>query len=549
MRVLFSAVLALAVALAFATRAPAAEPMPAGETAPGAGTTCPTCGESMPTSFNFCSNCGTNLEAFKVPDPVPSASPADQAHPDASSGRSNTTIAAPATSPKKPGLLNLLGASSHAHGSALSEKPIPLQLDNFPDRPKPIIEWGQNPFLGVGPIAPGITLPTGATWQPVFIVFGTARAALQTFDNGRDQISEVVGRLDLFGNLYLTPTERILIGFRPLDRDGRDYTGYRFDPDKQIHRELNAYVTTLFFQGDLGELFPRLDPNDTKTFDISFAIGRQPLSFQDGIMINEDEIDAVGFARPSNFFFGSSAWRTTVLFAWNELNRNNNVRESSAKLFGFFNTADYDKMTIDLDAAYVTAEEASGGDGLYLGLGMIQRLGLINSTTRINASFALDRETPAVSTGVLLFQQFSTTMPSSKDVAYLDLFWGIDNYSSAARGEDRGGPLGQTGILFAAQGLGAYGAPLGNRANDAAGAALGYQKFLGSTDRQLTFELGGRFRTRHAQFFDQPNAIAGAARYQMKLNQHLVLIFDTFVGFPEDRDTAYGFRSELLLKF
>ncbi|MGH9697588.1 MAG: hypothetical protein ACRD5Z_25825, partial [Bryobacteraceae bacterium] len=112
-------------------------------------------------------------------------------------------------------------------------------------------------------------------------------------------------------------------------------------------------------------------------------------------------------------------------------------------------------------------------------------------------------------------------------------------------------PLGQTGILFAAQGLGSYGAPLGNRANDAVGAALGYQRFLGSKDRQIVFEIGGRVATRDPRFFadSQPDAFAAAARYQMKLSQHLVLVFDTFIGFPEDRSTAYGARSELLIKF
>ncbi|MEO5722615.1 MAG: zinc ribbon domain-containing protein [Chthoniobacterales bacterium] len=552
MRALLTAVFVVALAMAGAFHLSAAETIPVAASTAAAGTICPTCGESMSPTFNFCSNCGTNLEAFKgAATRMPDAGPADHAHADGPSGRSNTTIARPATAPKKSRFSDLFGHSSQGHGSALSDKPIPLQLDNFPDRPKPIIEWGQNPFLGVGPIAPGITLPTGATWQPSFIVFGTARAALQTFDNGRGQISELVGRLDLFGNLYLTPTERILIGFRPLDRDGLDYTGYRFDPDKKIHREINAYITTFFVQGDFGELFPNLDPNDRGTFDISFALGRQPLNFQDGIMINEDEIDAIGFSRPSNFFLGSSAWRTTALFAWNELNRNNNRRESSAKLFGFFNTADYETSTLDLDFAYVNAEADTGGDGLYAGVGITRRFGLINSTTRINASLSLETQTAAVSDGVLLFQQLSTTMPSSKDVAYLNAFWGINDYSSAARGEDRGGPLGAIGILFAAQGLGGYGAPLGNRANDAVGAALGYQMFLGSADRQIVFEFGGRVATQTPRFFaaSQPDSIAAAARYQMKLNQHSVLIFDAFVGFPENRDTAYGLRSELLLKF
>ena len=494
---------------------------------------CPTCGHEMPGNFNFCSNCGTNLENVpRTAAPAPAAPTKD------------TTTGSPAghEAGMKPGT------------SALSDQPIPLKLEGFPDRPKPLIEIGQSPFLGRGPIATGFTIPTGAVWQPDFIVYGTARTALQTFDNGsgQGQISEWASRLDLYGNLYLTPTERILIGFRPLDRGGLDYSGYRFDPPPQrFKNDLNAYITTLFFEGDFGELFPGLDPNDTKSLDYYFSIGRQPLSFQDGIMINEDVIDAVGITKTSQFFLGSSALRTTGLFAWNELNRNDNLRDNSAKLFGLFTTADYAKNTIDLDFAYVNADAHTGGDGVYIGLGDTRRIGLFNSTTRINASFALDRETPAVSTGVLLFQQFSITVPQSKNIAYLDAFWGIDDYSSAARGDDRGGPLGQTGLLFAAQGLGSYGAPLGNRANDAVGAALGYQIFLGTTDRQLTFELGGRVATRTPAFFapNQPNEIATAVRYQMKLNQHFVLVLDAFVGKPEERDTAYGFRSELLLKF
>ncbi len=92
-------------------------------------------------------------------------------------------------------------------------------------------------------------------------------------------------------------------------------------------------------------------------------------------MINEDVIDAIGITRTSNFFLGASAWRTTGIFAWGELNRNDNVRESNARLFGLFNTADYASDTIDLDFAYVTADASTGGDGVYFGIGDTRRLG------------------------------------------------------------------------------------------------------------------------------------------------------------------------------
>ena len=491
---------------------------------------CPTCSQGNPAKNHFCGNCGTNLDSVVKPE----------------------TPLAPAEKKKSP-LLALFRFKSSVkppgggHSSALSDAPVPLGA--AVQRPKPLIEIGQNPFLGSGTIAPGFTLPTGAVWQPVFIVYGTARSALQVFDADNRQITEWANRLDLFGNLYLTPTERILVGIRPLDKNSR-YSGYRFFPNADTEDDFNLNIRTLFFEGDFGELFPKLDPNDRRSLDYGFAVGRQPLSFQDGIMISDDAIDAVGITRSSLFVLGASAVRATALFGWNEINRNNNTRDNgSAKLFGLFMTADYPKTSIDLDIAYVNDP---GSDGFYVGVGATQRFfGHLNTTFRVNTSFALNEESAAVSNGTLLFGQLSTVLPFSKDVVYLNTFWGIENYSSADRGPDAGGPLGQTGILFAAQGLGNYGAPLGNRANSAAGVALGFQKFIGGTDKQLVVEIGGRTNTRTPEFFaeSQTNAIAAAARYQMKLDQHSVLIFDAFVAFPEDHDTSFGARAELLIKF
>ncbi|MGH7939078.1 MAG: zinc ribbon domain-containing protein, partial [Bryobacteraceae bacterium] len=519
MRIILTAACAVLLGLTSLVNVFGAEPT--GETV-----RCPNCGQVMPANFHFCSNCGASLDNVpRIPAPSTVSTTTTTMMTRDGKGMVSHTTTTKKTSEFWSLFSNPLGGE---HGSALSDQPAPLQLKGFPERPKPIVEIGLSPFLGSGPIAPGYVLPTGAVWQPDFIVFGTARMALQTFDDGTHQITEWANRLDLYGNLYLTPTERILIGFRPLDRNGLAYSGYRFQPKDGPQNALNAYVTTLFFQGDFGELFPKLDPNDNKSIDYQFAIGRQPLSFEGGIMLDEDVIDAIGVTRTSLFDLGASALRTTAIFGWNELNRNDNLRDSSAKLFGLFSSADYPIGTIDLDLAFVRADEQTGGDGAYIGIGDTQRIGLLNSTTRVNASFALDRDTPEVSTGVLLFQQFSLKVPDSEDFIYLDGFWGIANYSSAARGGDRGGPLGQTGILFAAQGLGSYGAPLGNHANDAVGVALGYQRFLGSKDRQLVLEIGGRVSTRdNPRFFSEPDSIAAAARYQMKLSQHLVLVFDT----------------------
>jgi hypothetical protein len=429
--------------------------------------------------------------------------------------------------------------------SRFSDKPIPLQLDTFPARPAPLVQIGQNPFLGTGYIAPGVTLPTGAVWQPVFIAYGTLRSAVQTFDSGPGlQTTEWANRLDLFGNLYLTPTERILIGLRPLDKNSQ-FSGYRFKHpiDEGWQDQLNGNIRTLFFEGDFGELFPKLDPHDRRRLDYGFSIGRQPLNFQDGIMIN-DVIDAVGVTRSSLFLFGSSAAHVTALYGWGQVDHGAK-RDRDAQFLLLSGAADYEHATIEADLAYVPTGNGANTDALFAGFGYIRRFGKISSTSRVNISWALERETANQKNGTLLFQQFNYMPAHSDDNLYLDLFLGIDNYRSAARASDAGGPLGQTGILFAAVGLGNYGAPLGNTADRSAGGALGYQMFFNAHRQQVSFEVGGRTRTD----ISGVGAYAAGARYQQGMGRHLIWVLDAFGVINEIKDDGFGLRSEIQYKF
>src|SRR5262245_53089324 len=61
--------------------------------------------------------------------------------------------------------------------SRITNTYIPLQLEGFPRRPKPLIELG-SPFLGTGNIRRGFTIPTGAVWLPSFLAFGTLRTGV-----------------------------------------------------------------------------------------------------------------------------------------------------------------------------------------------------------------------------------------------------------------------------------------------------------------------------------------------------------------------------------
>ncbi len=420
-------------------------------------------------------------------------------------------------------------------------------LDTAPERRS---IFGGNPFLATGPLYEGFEIPTGAVWQPVFILYGEIRTAVQTFDNGIGDTTEWANRVDLFGNLYLTPTERILFGLRPLDRDG-DFTGYQFEGDDEgFFETFSARIQTLFFEGDFGELFPNLDLSDNSNYDYGFAIGRQPLNFQDGILIN-DSIDSIGVSRASQFKFGSNASRTTVLAGFNQIHRGDNVRDPDAFIYGLLTALDYDKTTIELDLVYVDGDDETGGDGVFGGIGDTRRIGEWNSTLRLNGSVAFDEGTAAIDDGVVLTSQLSRTMTYNDDIFYFDSFYGAGNFTSAARDPSVGGPLGTIGILYASPMLSDFGAPLGNQVGESVGFATGYQHFLADRKASLIGELGGRLATDDLG----ENSIGAAIRYQKAFGQHSILQLDGFLaGYddelrPDRDDFGYGIRAEWRVKF
>ena len=443
------------------------------------------------------------------------------------------------------------GASWAAEQSRFSDEPIPMMTeDQFPARTQPILELG-DPFLSTGNLAPGYELPTGAVWQPRFWVYGNMRGAVQGYDTGApgsSGVSEAAVRLDLFGNLQLTGTERVLIGVQPLHENGQ-FTRYTFKPDSQDggDNHTNLRVSTLFFEGDIAELFPRWDVLDSTPNDLGFSIGRQAMSFQNGFIIN-DTVDAVGLTR-NNVRFQGVPWlislRTSAVYAWDQIHRDNNRDDNQAQLFGLFTQIDTIPSTINIDAIYVNSERSTGDDLLVGGIDAIQRIGKVTSTFRIAGSWAPDTKTAAADDGVLLFTELSYTPPYSDNIAYLNGFAGFNNFSSAARDPTAGGPLGATGILFAARGIGTFPSPLSNRADDAYGAAVGYQMFLDGIRRQLIVEFGGRRDTSPGGF----DAAGFAARLQQAIGTRFLLQLDGFVTGQEDRDTGLGLRTELQVKF
>lgn len=405
--------------------------------------------------------------------------------------------------PKPPPKTAITGHPEESRSkSRLSNRPRPLLKEHtqLPERNPPIVEWNL-PFLGPGNIISGFKIPTGAVWQPAFWAFGTAQTSAGVANDGYNPGREYAsGRVDIFGNLQLTPTERVVIGFTPLSQGPNLGTGLLNVDGQGTHfvDSLNPNIQTFFFEGDTRQLFPRIDGNDRLGRDYGFAVGKQPIFFQEGIMIN-DNIQAVGITKDTIQIpgLGTQDMRITGVYGWADLRRGDAmpVPDKSAQLLGLFTETDFRKSVVTADVAFVGSDNPRdlagvqrGGSGAYFGASATQRFGDINTAFRINTSSALDAKGTSIQDGAFLLAEISRTVPGKTDIIYANFFGIAGDYTSAARSAQVGGPLERAGILFAPLAAGLAGSPISGEANHAYGGALGYQIFF-ELRKQLTLEL------------------------------------------------------------
>ena len=137
-------------------------------------------------------------------------------------------------------------------------------------------------------------------------------------------------------------------------RDAYSPLGFANDP-----RAWEPNIRTLFFEGDFGSLFPALDRAGQRNIDYGFSVGRQPLNFQQGIMLN-DTVDALGIVRNNLHVGGVSNVRISGEWGWGDLDHGR-VNEE-AHLFGVFTSADAKSTTWDIDFLYILL--CIGGKGV-----------------------------------------------------------------------------------------------------------------------------------------------------------------------------------------
>jgi len=434
-------------------------------------------------------------------------------------------------------------------GPCVYDKPLPLlEVGTLPLRPAPLLEIG-NGFLATGPLSQGFTLPGGAVWQPRVWVFGTLRSAVQDFYDGKTHYGEWANQLNLFANVQLTGTERLVIGLQPLNYDQSGaFSGDRFAPGPRgLTDDVNANVRTLFFEGDLGSTLPFLDREGILPIDFGYSVGRQPLFYQNGMLIN-DNVTMVGLARNSIHLPFTSNVLLDLIYAWDHVERPGRpvtLTGEQPSLMGLSSTIDSLETTYQVQLLHVS-DASLFGDAWYVGGSAIRRFWLLNTALRVNSSIA-DGPATAVSTnGTLVSLETSFNPYRSDDIVYFNPYVALGNFTQAAKDPIVAGPLGGLGITFAAYGIGTAVSPLSSSADNVAGFATGYQAFWDAHRRSLTLELGIRENTATNGTF---GAQAIGARFQQAFGQRVLLEVDATYTRQENQNNAFGLRTEIDYQF
>lgn len=302
----------------------------------------------------------------------------------------------------------------------------------------------------VGELSPGIEMPAGAVWQPAFWAYGTARVAGLATDGNRRTIpggdsAEVMARMDLFANLQLTGTERVHAHFRPLDQRG-GFAGRVLSPkESSTTFDIDLDAETLFFEGDVGEMFPNLDPEDRGELDMGFAFGKFPVEFQNGCLVR-DEMTAVGLSKTNVQIPGSSGVRVMGLWAFDHVNESNGARDRrDVDLFGLFIEGDFPWGLMELDLA-ATVSDDRRGDQVNAGVGWTGHSAGNNYSLHANVSQhfnqTVDRARginvrpngqPKDYDGGLVVAGYSTEINPRHDLFYANGFWASGDFGRLAK--------------------------------------------------------------------------------------------------------------------
>ncbi len=430
---------------------------------------------------------------------------------------------------------------------------------------RPLLEIGRD-LYGPGEIGEGSPIfGEKNRITPQLLVFGDARiATAYNKDAGGTEVGQTAVDLNLFANLQLTGTERILMFWEPL-QNGANFTRWEFaGPDRNRKSDptikLGAQPTTLFFEGDLGAIVAGLS-DEYQSWDLPISFGRMPLLFQNGVWLEDAFIGAaatipaqnspaLGITNYDITFFGGGQEITSDALV-NGAGRKDDAEGAMIGVAGFF---DVNEGYLETGAAWIIDKDRSDGDFSYLNLTAAfskRYFGLVSNATRVIANIGQapggGRKKTAngfivLSENALITSQELTLIP------YANFWLGKDNPQSAARAAAAGGILRNTGLAFETDNLTGF-PTLDPTGRDTVGGAIGVQ-YLFALDQQLVAEVAAVVPWDGQNGAVKDNQYAFSLRYQIPLNNQFILRADAIYGIQEGpADDLYGARVELRYKF
>lgn len=423
---------------------------------------------------------------------------------------------------------------------------LPPQVEIFPERPRMIFEIGDK-FFSNGELPYGVNPWSGTYWQPGLWGFGNYRTSHQYISlqgNDNPNLNNLVNRFDFFINLKLSGTERFFAAFRPLDKGGMTGIDLTLDNLEFTHNfeekgEVELFKqwffpATWFFEGDIAELFQFLDYEDRLPRDIGFTIGRQPVFFQEGIVIN-DVLEVVGVAFNGLHFPNSSNLKISLMAGRNHLDRDG----MDENIFGAFSEIDFHDNMVNIDFAYVQENEDNKTDGIVIGASNVQQFGFWNTALRFGYSKSMG-DVSDIGDGLFVMGEFSRKHYPYKNIVYINSYYKHNSFTPAA-GK---GAFGRNGILFAPSGMTGHTPPMGAPLSDKEiGISSGYQLFLSGGRQSIVSEISLR-----QSVDDDLNKLGIGFKYMKAIGQRYIFTTDGYLVKPSEGDNTLGFRTEITLK-
>ena len=431
--------------------------------------------------------------------------------------------------------LPVTAISSDRTSVDLMQTEVPfLVFTDLPDRVGTIIELGRG-INEEGPLDPGIEMPWGAVWQPALWIWGTQRVALHASDGDRrtrqwGDSGEIALRMDLEANLQLTGTERIRTHIRPMDEPGKAYhhkpIGHSA-PDNSYVSHWDADFESLFFEGEISEMFPTLDPDDRTANDLGFAIGKFPVELQNGYLVR-DEMLAVGLSKINIPVEGSSGVRLLGIWAFGHLDEPRFKGDADVIVLSAEGNFPWGLLEVDAGARFADSPE---GDQFNAGVGWTHHIGLGNYTLHANFSNPAGSGMKDDEAYLVVFG-YSREINIRRDLVYALGFWADGSHERLS--SNGAPPLGTVGLSFAGTGVGRYRPALLPAPADAAGFSIGIQRFLLGESANWVLELAHRQdlekRNRTGSTSGNTSGFALTTRLQYKFRNRFLVQFDGFVA-------------------